>query len=270
LLVLGLLVIAVLIAVGSLFVSAQTITATSTTSNVGQLLKTLRQGARGDDVKVLQALLAADTSIYPDGLITGYFGSLTAKAVKKLQTKNNLEQVGNVGPKTLQKLNEMLTQNPMGLENTNEGKKPCAIVPPGHLIAPGWLKKQGGVKPTVPSCQTLPPGIAKKLGISATTTPDVLTPVISSVSASSTASTTAAIIWTTNEAATSKVYYATTSPLSFATTTLFVASSTLVTSHSLNLTGLTASMTYYFAVESKDAANNTATSSQQSFVTLQQ
>ena len=38
-------------------------------------------GARGADVTSLQQLLAADASVYPEGLVTGYFGSLTRAAV---------------------------------------------------------------------------------------------------------------------------------------------------------------------------------------------
>lgn len=69
----------------------------------------LRVGAEGDDVRTLQKLLASDTSIYPEGLITGYFGSLTENAVKRFQAKVKLEQVGAVGPETLARINEILS-----------------------------------------------------------------------------------------------------------------------------------------------------------------
>lgn len=243
-----------------------------------KLIRQLRQGMSGDDVKLLQAVLAADGTVYPEGFITGYFGRLTADAVKRFQKKHGLGQVGNVGPKTLEKLNKNLDEHPLGEEdddddedednnNDNKGKRPCAIVPPGHLIAPGWLRKHDGERPIVPPCQKLPPGIEKKLPPSATTTPDTTAPVISSVASSGIGSTTTTVGWTTNESATSKVYYGTVTPL-----VLGSASSTsdasLVTSHSLNLIGLSASTTYYYVAESKDAANNTALSSEQSFVTL--
>src|SRR5438128_1127251 len=77
--------------------------------NVSSLLSTLKQGSQGDQVKVLQALLAADPNVYPEGLITGFFGPATARAVKKFQKQQGLEQVGNVGPKTLEKLNTLLS-----------------------------------------------------------------------------------------------------------------------------------------------------------------
>jgi len=94
---------------------------------------------------------------------------------------------------------------------------------------------------------------------------DASAPTITAVAATP-STTTAQIAWTTNEVATSKVYYATTTPLSLATA-LTVTDSALLTNHSMALTGLTASTTYYYLVESKDAANNTGTSAESSFLT---
>src|SRR5258708_10121200 len=37
-----------------------------------QLIAQLRQGMTGDDVKTLQTILAADTSVFPEGKITGF------------------------------------------------------------------------------------------------------------------------------------------------------------------------------------------------------
>ena len=94
---------------------------------------------------------------------------------------------------------------------------------------------------------------------------DVTAPVISAI-ISSTASTTATIGWTTNEASTSKVKYAT-EPLAAADSIESVSDPDLVTSHSLTLTGLTASTTYYFSVWSQDGSGNTATGTEQTFST---
>jgi len=258
------------------------------------LVSTLKQGSSGDQVKILQAILAADPSIYPEGLITGTFGKLTAKAVKKFQEKNGLEQVGNVGPMTLKMLNKLLGDNPIALESTNsststnyfgggkggrngEGEgdhRPCAIVPPGHLIAPGWLKKhnENDQNTIVPPCQTLPPGIWNKLNDnendhhSTSTTPtstlDTTAPVISNIGASA-ATSTATVLWTTNEGATSQVSYGTSTALGLNTT----LDTGLVTTHSQALTGLTPGTTYYYMVRSSDTYGNTATSSQGSFIT---
>lgn len=64
-------------------------------------------GAKGDDVSQLQAYLAKDKSIYPEGKVTGYFGSLTRAAVRRFQAKHGISQVGRVGPLTRQKLDEI-------------------------------------------------------------------------------------------------------------------------------------------------------------------
>src|SRR3989344_676980 len=250
---------------------------------ISQLVSALRQGSVGDNVKTLQALLAADPDVYPEGLITGYYGNLTMKAVRQFQKKHGIEQAGVVGPKTLKKLNEFLAENPIAFENTTstdddddndgkEGKRHCAIVPPGHLIAPGWLRKHDGVRPLVPLCQIVPPGILKKLTPTSTppaptSTPDVTAPSITIVTAVNVSSSSATITWMTNELATSKVYASTTSPVA-TSTAQSVSNVALVTSHSLNLTGLTASSTYYYFVESADASNNVSNSNQQSFLTL--
>lgn len=255
-------------------IQAQSNVTTSTQNIQGtlKLLVNLRQGMSGDDVKLLQTILAADASIYPEATISGFYGNLTAQAVKRFQKKHGIEARGFVGLNTLKKLNKLLDEHPINSEDKDgDGKKEhCAIVPPGHLIAPGWLRKHGNEKPIVPPCQHLPPGIERPH--TGTTTPempavDTMPPVLSAISAMNIASTSATINWTTNEPATSKAYYGTASPLNLATAP-FASDAALVTNHWLGLTGLTASTTYYFVAESKDAAMNTATSSQQSFTTI--
>src|SRR3989344_8711380 len=70
-------------------------------------------GARGGDVTSLQQFLAADVSVYPEGLVTGYFGSLTRAAVQRYQCKQGIvcggtagtTGYGRVGPRTLAAIN---------------------------------------------------------------------------------------------------------------------------------------------------------------------
>lgn len=236
----------------------------------------LKVGSQGQQVKLLQTLLASDPSIYPEGIISGYFGQLTAKAVRKFQQKNGLEQVGNVGPLTLAKLQALLASNPLEtVSPTSTGTSTpsgfCAKVPPGHLIAPGWLKKMGGVAPIVPECQKLPSGITKKIGTgfgssTGTSTSDKTAPTISSIDEDNIGTTTATIEWTTNEKATSKVYFGTSTPLNLSTSTS-VSNSTLVKTHAIVLTGLTTNTDYFYVIESRDATGNTATSSERTFET---
>lgn len=236
-----------------------------------KLIRGLRQGMSGDDVSALQAILAADPDTYPEGLVTGFYGQLTANAVKKFQTKHGIEAVGFVGPKTLQKLNEESETLGLSEEESGQGigvsKKLCAKVPPGHLIAPGWLKKNGGVAPLVPTCQKLPPGIIGKLGSSTpgtgSTTVDRVT--LSKIRAVNTGVSSTTIKWNTNLPSNSKVWYSSTSPLSFASSTL-VSSNTLVTSHEVALSNLASSTIYYYVVVSSNGST-TATSSQKSFET---
>ncbi|MDE2001839.1 MAG: peptidoglycan-binding protein [Patescibacteria group bacterium] len=64
-------------------------------------------GMSGPDVTALQQYLAKDPALYPQGLVTGYFGSLTRKAVRAFQKKYGISQVGRVGPQTLAQLNKL-------------------------------------------------------------------------------------------------------------------------------------------------------------------
>ncbi|MEK7195127.1 MAG: fibronectin type III domain-containing protein, partial [Patescibacteria group bacterium] len=227
----------------------------------------------------------ADPEIYPEGIISGYFGKLTAQAVKRLQKKHGLEQVGFVGPKTLKKLNELLEEHPLSFENSTStsgddddedddlhdgigiSRRLCAKVPPGHLIAPGWLRKHDGVQPIVLVCQTLPLGIITNPNwptatSTSTSTVDMTAPTISNISAS-VSHASATVGWMTNESADSQIAYGATTAYG-STTTL---NSALVTSHSQAITGLAASTTYHYQVRSRDAAGNLATSSDQMFTT---
>ena len=79
-------------------------------SPVAGIARTLAFGTKGSDVTLLQAFLAEDQSVYPEGKITGYFGRLTSAAVKRFQKKHGIDQVGIVGPKTRAKLNALIAQ----------------------------------------------------------------------------------------------------------------------------------------------------------------
>ncbi|MBI2037151.1 MAG: peptidoglycan-binding protein [Candidatus Liptonbacteria bacterium] len=276
-------------------------------TRVSYIVSPLEQGDSGDSVKILQALLAADPAVYPEALVTGFYGSLTAAAVRRFQAKNGIETAGVVGPRTRAKLDEVLAANSLGLEAAPAGRRPCAIVAPGHLIASGWLGKNA--EPVVPECQTLPPGITPKLeepGPAATSTPAITTPTSTPAAATSTpvldtvaplilglttqnVSTGAAtIVWTTDEPATTRMYYATeAAPIAANTvvngtpvpsqpaassSSLFpwnysVMDSSLTKSHAVGLSGLNSSTRYYYVVESKDASGNAASSTSRAFLT---
>jgi alpha-amylase len=91
---------------------------------------------------------------------------------------------------------------------------------------------------------------------------DINGPTISSVTASNINSTSATITWTTDEASNTVVEYGTTQNYG-----LTVSNASMVTSHSITLTGLTAGVTYYYQVKSTDAGGNTTVHSNHSFST---
>jgi S-layer protein (TIGR01567 family) len=88
-------------------------------------------------------------------------------------------------------------------------------------------------------------------------------PVISSVTNGTVDDVSAVITWTTDEAATSRVEYDNTSSSYIHS----VEDLSLVTSHSLTITGLNTSTTYYYRVKSTDEAENTNTSDEYEFTT---
>ncbi|TSC72253.1 MAG: lipoprotein, partial [Parcubacteria group bacterium Gr01-1014_70] len=98
--------------------------------------KTLQKGLSGGEVKKLQEFLKNFPDVYPEGLVTGFFGELTEKAVKKFQKKHEIENVGVVGPKTLKKLNEIAAK--AGEQSGGgEGDQKIVVchVPPGNPLA---------------------------------------------------------------------------------------------------------------------------------------
>lgn len=56
----------------------------------------LSPGMSGDSVRELQIFLAADSALYPEGLITGYYGSLTVAAVQRFQCREGIACSGTV------------------------------------------------------------------------------------------------------------------------------------------------------------------------------
>ena len=90
-----------------------------------------------------------------------------------------------------------------------------------------------------------------------TTSSDTTPPTISAVASSGITASGATITWTTNEVSDSQVDYGTTVSYGSSTT----LNTTLVTSHSQTLSGLTVGTLYHYRVKSKDAAGNAAASS---------
>ncbi len=83
----------------------------ASTANAEMLTRQLEEGNSGADVSSLQTYLAKDPTIYPQGLVTGYFGSLTKSAVSNFQSRNGIATVGRVGPVTLIAINAKMNDS---------------------------------------------------------------------------------------------------------------------------------------------------------------
>jgi peptidoglycan hydrolase-like protein with peptidoglycan-binding domain len=79
----------------------------------------LQIGMSGSDVGVMQTFFKQDASIYPEGLVTNYFGGMTRAAVRNFQARNGIATVGRVGPQTLPVLNAAIANNSLGNGNNN-------------------------------------------------------------------------------------------------------------------------------------------------------
>ncbi len=164
-------------------------------------------GSTGGEVRELQVYLAQDASIYPEGLVTGYYGVLTASAVTRFQARYGISQTGTVGPITRAKINSLIG---------------APIGPVGPVNA----------------------------GIGG----DVNSAVITSMSLNR-EGTRLTFGWTTNENATSKVYYSRVFPFVYmsapAATTGGVS-----TVHRVVVENLDPHAIYYYGLESVDAGGN--------------
>src|SRR3989344_1612237 len=92
---------------------------------------------------------------------------------------------------------------------------------------------------------------------------DTTAPSISGILASSITTSLATISWTTNESSDSQIEYGLTTGYGSQT----ALNTSLITSHSASLSGLSANTLYHYRVKSKDAAGNLAQSSDQTFTT---
>ncbi len=107
---------------------------------------------------------------------------------------------------------------------------------------------------------------ALQFSVTTTDSADYTPPVISSVTSSVVTDDEALIVWSTDEAATGRVYYGTSSGT-------YTESSTLVSSynreHAITLSNLATSTEYFYVVVSADISGNSTTSTEDSFTTLE-
>jgi hypothetical protein len=137
-------------------------------------------------------------------------------------------------------------------------------IPPNAPAGPVPVAITGIVASDPDANQAQASGIGGTVTIQASA--DTTPLVISGVSSSNVSSSGATITWTTNEASNSQVEYGTTTAYDSNTT----LNSSMVTSHSQTLSGLSAGTLYHYRVKSKDAAGNLATSNDYVFTTTYQ
>lgn len=82
-------------------------TADTPTTSVPVFTQSLRPGMQNEQVRALQLFLATLPGIYPEGITSGYYGTLTTQAVRRFQARYGLETVGVVGPQTRAQLNAL-------------------------------------------------------------------------------------------------------------------------------------------------------------------
>ncbi len=155
------------------------------TTTLPEFTRNLSRGASGDDVRKLQEFLAGDKEIYPEGLVTGYFGPLTEMAIKRWQKKHGIEPVGVIGPRSRERIQELLRGDAGA----------SGIVPPGLLTAPGLyatatssatttVSYSATATPAIPAIPAIPPQPA-------TTTATTTVPAVPATPATPSQSTTA-------------------------------------------------------------------------------
>ncbi len=137
---------------------------------VKELRGQIRCGASGEDVALLQTILASDPSIFPEGIINGFYGKKTSEAVKRFQRMTGLTPTGCVGPQTMNALNNFLKKHPIIVQDGTV----CALVLNGEKPK-GWERKLDREREkmgmsSIPTCTGgIPQSILNAFGISSTT-----------------------------------------------------------------------------------------------------
>lgn len=134
------------------------------------LERNLTPGVRGDEVKALQAILSQDTSIYPQGIASGFYGNLTQEAVKRLQQRSGIPVTGIVDNDTRDLLFPCMTLrivSPNGGESWRVGetqKIAWEVDAPYYIMQP-QTTTEGRLKSVSPTAaeQTPPTGAIRPL-----------------------------------------------------------------------------------------------------------
>lgn len=124
--------------------------ATSTSGTCFDFHRDLHDGDNGDDVKQLQLTLSSDPSIFPRGLITGFFGHRTQEAVRKFEEKFDIASTssGFFGPQMRENLREQCgsqdndhdgSSNTSDTDDDNDGipdvQDPTPLIPDSQIMS---------------------------------------------------------------------------------------------------------------------------------------
>ena len=274
---------------------AQTYTTTSA-SGMATISSQLDMGARGSNVTALQAFLATNSSWYPEGLVTGYFGPLTRAAVIRFQLANGLPGVGRVGPLTMAAINARIGG---GVGAGDDMAAPTIYnvmvsTYPGAPATPATVYPQFPTTTTYPAGTTCPITVSGTAMGSTTSSGNIYTTVYGStatttctVSTSGTVSVTnytsgtaigsgsAIVSWNTNESATGKVFYSTSLMSQIEASTPrqepiisgnVATNMSMGASQSVTLSNLSPGTIYYYIVEAIDASGNVSVTPPNTFI----
>ncbi len=222
---------------------------TTTATNAGHALTAVARDAAGNSatsssVSVTVNNVAADTTP-PTGSITINAGTAATNSTAATLTLSATDTGGSV--------TQMRFSNDGSVFSTAEV----------YATSKSWTLASGDGAKTVYVQFKDAAGNWSSAPITDTIVLDTTAPAISVVTASSITATGATITWTTNETATTQVEYGLTATYGQSTT----LDLTLVTSHSVGLSGLTASTLYHYRIRSKDAAGNEALGADATFTT---
>lgn len=209
-------------------ISATTTQSLSSLNNMNTLTRQLEFGMSGSDVRNLQRFYSTDMTIYPEGLITGYYGPRTREATKRYQNKNGLAPTGSVGPLTL-----LLLKGVPSEQNNGSAKYISSMSYHQYLI-----------------------GITDSLNA-----PIMDTPVVRTSSHSTT------FTWMTDIPAIARVYYSTTWPFIITDVPSFTATGGLSTYQSVTVSGLPSNTNFAYILESTGASGQKSVSTQKLFTT---
>lgn len=103
-------------AVASVFAFAFMFAQPVSAASFNQITAQAGPGMRSANITNIQTYLASNPAFYPEGLVTGYYGSLTTAAVQRFQAYYGIVSSGSpsstgygrVGPSTMAKMNELI------------------------------------------------------------------------------------------------------------------------------------------------------------------